>query len=264
MKLTDEQADRSATRSSDLPRAVALVTVAAAQMVAGAIGGAGGLGEPVGEVANSYPTVLLPAGAAFSIWSLIYVTFAALAVRQALPRQRSRLMYRRSGWWLVGAGALNTTWVVFFVYRQIAVSQIVIIALLVCLAVAAWRLSGTPAAGWSDRLLVHVPVMLYLGWVSIATVAGAATTMAALAEPPSASVAVVALAVTVVALAGAILRFSAGVGFAAAAAWALIWIAVGTESDVVRIAAGVAALATVAVLGVRLARAADRATAAWG
>jgi hypothetical protein len=248
---------------SDAWRATALVAAAALQIGAGAVGGAGLWGEPVGVVARSYPTVLLPAGAAFAIWSLIYVTFAALAVRQALPSQRSRAVHRRSGWWLVVAGVLNAAWVALFAHRFVALAQVVIVALLACLLVAAVRLRASDG-GWADRLLLHLPVAVYLGWVAVATVAGAATTTAAYGAAPSTPVAITALLVTGAAAAVAAVRLSAVVGFAAAVCWALGWIASGTPVSSVRVAALVAVVAVVAAVAVRLYRGHDRADVAWG
>nr|WP_232328088.1 tryptophan-rich sensory protein [Kibdelosporangium sp. MJ126-NF4]CEL16795.1 hypothetical protein [Kibdelosporangium sp. MJ126-NF4] len=155
---------------TDKARAGALILVAVLQVAAGVVGGVGLWGESVGVVANSYPTLLLPGGAAFTIWSLIYVAFGALAVRQALPEQRNRDVHRRTGWWLVAAGVLNAAWVLLFTNRLILLAQLMIVALLACLLGAALRLQ--PADGWADRLLLHIPVMVYLGWVAVATVAG--------------------------------------------------------------------------------------------
>ena len=34
---------------------------------------------------------------------------------------------------------------------------------------------GKPAAGWSERLWVHLPFSLYLAWIAVATIANAAS-----------------------------------------------------------------------------------------
>ena len=218
------------------------------QIAAGVVGGAGLWGEPVGEVANSYPTLLLPGGGAFSIWSLIYVTFAALAVRQALPTQRHRAVHRRTGWWLVAAGILNAGWVALFAHRLVTVAQVVIVGLLVCLGIAAMRLARVPATGWGDRLLLHTPVTVYAGWVAVATVAGAATTAASFDAAPSTASAAAAVLLTGAAAALAALRLPAVVGFASAVCWALAWIAAATPSAPVRATAlGAILLVAVAV-----------------
>ncbi|PSL47112.1 TspO/MBR related protein [Saccharothrix carnea] len=249
---------------ADLFRSVAVLVAAAVQTAAGVVGGAGLWGEPVGTVANSYPTLLLPAGGAFAIWTLIYATFAALAVRQALPAQRARRTHRSTGWWLASAGVLNAGWVALFAHREIVAAQVVIVALLVCLTVAATRLTHHPAAGWPDRLLVHTPVAVYTGWVAMATVAGAATTGAASDAAPSVTVAVIAVLLTGAVAATAALRLPAVVGYAAAVCWALIWIVVGTPAAPVQVAGTFAVVMVLVASVVRAYRAGDVTRSAWG
>src|SRR5690606_616246 len=159
-------------RRSDLVRAVALLAAVVLQAVAGAIGGSGAWGEPVGSVANSYPTLILPGGGAFSIWTLIYVLSIVLAVRAAPPRQRRREVHRGVGWWLVAAGVLNAAWVVAFTQRWLVLAEAIIVALLVVLCTAWVKVTGHPAGGWADRLLLHTPIGVYVGWVGVATVSG--------------------------------------------------------------------------------------------
>ncbi len=223
-----------------------MLVVAVLQVVAGYVGGSGAWGDAVGEVANSYPTLLLPGGAAFAIWSLIYTAFAALAVRQALPSQRERDAHRRTGWWLVASGVLNASWVLMFSQRWVLAAQFVIVALLAVLAVAALRLPR--ASGWGDRLLLHLPITLYLGWVAVASVAGAATTSASYGAAPSTLSAVLAVALTGAAAAAATFRLPAAAGFAAAVCWAQVWIAINTTAGEVRLTAMIAVTAVVITL----------------
>lgn len=245
-------------RTTDGVRAGAVVAAAVLQFAAGSAGGTGLIGEPVGEVARAYPTLLLPAGTAFSIWSLIYVVLLITAVWQALPAQRSREVHRRTGWLLAASGVLNAAWILVFTQRWIVLSEVVIVALLACLLVAFARLAADRATGWADRLLLHVPVGLYAGWVTAATVAGAATTGASLGIRPPDTVAIV--------LAGAgtllpalvtmwvVSRWRAVAGYVLAVAWALAWIAVETPSAaVVGTALAGVALVLVAV-AIRLVR----------
>ena len=61
--------------------------------------------------------------------------------------------------------------------RALTVAQLVIITLVVCLAVALGRLTGMgPASTQAEQWLLRLPVSGYLGWATIATVAGAGTT----------------------------------------------------------------------------------------
>ncbi|GAB3569678.1 hypothetical protein GCM10027445_21830 [Amycolatopsis endophytica] len=249
-------------RTSDGPRAGAVLVTAALQFVAGTAGGAGLTGEPVGDVANSHPTLLLPAGTAFTIWSLIYAVLLVTAVWQALPAQRHRDVHRRTGWWLAVSGVLNAAWIVVFTQHWIVVSEVVIVALLACLLTAFAKLG--PARGWADRLLLHIPLGLYAGWVTAATVAGAATTGAALGIRPPDTVAVVLAGAATLATAAVtvwvVSRWRAVAGYALAVAWALTWIAVATPATAVVATALTGVALVVVAAGLRLARGGRSAT----
>jgi hypothetical protein len=258
----------SQSRTDDLVRAVAVLASALLQFAAGAVGGIGVLtGESVGEVARSYPNPLLPGGTAFMIWNLIYVAMLVYAVWQLLPSQRGEAVHRRTGWLIAIAGVLNAAWVLLFTAEQVAASQIVIVLLLGTLAVA-WSRSTDEAADAADRRsrrwLLWGPLALYTGWVAVATVVGALTTLAAVSDDGAGTaVAVVALAVTAVAAAWVVAKGVAVAAFAAAAVWALVWIAVSAE-PAVTVAAVVAAVLIAAALALRIARSHDRSRAAFG
>jgi translocator protein len=252
-----------ATTVGDRVRAGAVLATAVAQLVVGGLGGAGTFGESVAAVANSYPTPILPAGAAFSIWSVIYLAVLALAVRQVLPGQLARPVHRATGWWLVGAAVANAGWILLFANRLVLAAQAVIVALLVCLAVVLARLSRTPAER-GDRLLLHGPVALYAGWVSVATVVGAAATGVAMGAPPLVGLGAAALLATAVIGAAVVGRGRAVLPYAAAVMWALAGIALADRPTAVVTAAVLAALvvATTAAVRVRLTSAPAR--VAWG
>jgi hypothetical protein len=76
----------------DVTRQTLNVVGAVAQVGAGAVVGPG-----VGAVANENRSSILPAGYAFSIWSVIFLLFAAYAVYQALPSRRADPCSARSG-----------------------------------------------------------------------------------------------------------------------------------------------------------------------
>ncbi|GAA1691628.1 hypothetical protein GCM10009830_44230 [Glycomyces endophyticus] len=249
---------------NDLARATAVLAAAVLQTVAGALGGSGALGEPVGDVARSYPNPLLPAGGAFMIWNLIYLAVLALAVWQLLPSQRGEPLHRRTGWWIAAVGVLNAVWVVLFSADQVAAAQIVIVLLLVALA-AAWRnAAAEPASGRAARWLFWGPLTLYTGWVAVATVVGALTTAAAATGDGAGTVAaVIALGATAIVLIAVVAKAKGVTMFAAAAIWALAWIAASAETPVAVFASLSAALVAVALL-VRLLQARGRADAVLG
>ncbi|GLZ78098.1 hypothetical protein Afil01_29050 [Actinorhabdospora filicis] len=241
-----------AGRRTDLTRATCVLAAAVLQALFGALGATGAIGERVGDVANAHPHPLLPGGTAFLIWNVIYLLCLASAVRQMFPAQRDRDVHRRTGWWLAAAGVLNAAWIAVFTQGWIALSEVVIVCLLVTLAIA-WRaLAATPARSWSDRLLLHLTVSAYTGWVALAALVGALTTL--VSASPSASLTWPSWAAWVVAV-GFIalgLVFGRGVlGFALASAWALVWIAAVAHGPLrIAVAAVLAVMAVVLVVGV--------------
>lgn len=249
---------------ADGVRAIAVLAAALLQFVVGAIGGSGLAGESVGDVARSYPNPLLPAGTAFMIWNLIYLSVLALAVWQLLPGQRGEAVHRRTGWWIVVAGVLNAAWVGLFSSGQIVASQIVIVVLLLVLAMVWRRAASVHYTGTWSRLLLWAPLSLYTGWVTVATAVGALTTVAAVSsESAGFTVAIGTLMLVGAVVLTVVARGVAVLAFAGAAVWALVWIAAQADTSVAAVAVVIALLVTV-WLGVRLFRAPDRSRVAFG
>lgn len=131
-------------------------------------------GYTSGELTDQYfPLVLtVPAGYVFSIWGLIYLGLMAYAVGQGQPSQRENPRLRAIGWWFVLSCGANIAWLISFHWLQFTISLVFMLALLVCLIVIYIRLnsiSTPPTRG--ERWFVHVPFSIYLGWITIATIA---------------------------------------------------------------------------------------------
>jgi len=235
----------------DLARGSVVAVLAIIQLVVAELGiGAGG--ESVGVVARSFPTPVLPADWTFAIWAPIYLAFLGYAVYQLLPAQRGREVHRATGWWLAVSAVLNALWILAFSAQAVVLAQVIIVALLVVLAVAMARLTAHPAADAADRLMLHGPVGLYAGWVSVATVVGAATTGTFLGAPGEGGVATVLgaliLLVTGAIAAAVVARGAAALPYAVSVVWALGAIVVMGPPLAVVVAALVALVAVVAVL----------------
>jgi benzodiazapine receptor len=165
--------------ANDRLRQFSTLLFAVGQAVASGITPLLGL-PPVGSVSDRYPTYVVPAGYAFSIWGLIFALSLAYAVWQMLPAQRENPLLRRVGWLVVIAFAGSTFWQFAFTAGLYAISVALIVTTLVALALAVGRM-----AGWKTRLsgperwLVWVACGLYLGWITVATVANVAQSLAA-------------------------------------------------------------------------------------
>jgi translocator protein len=252
----------------DRMRVAAVVLLAVAQAVVAVLAGAGVLGEPIGSVAAAYPTPLLAADWAFGIWLLIYLGMLVQAGYQALPGQWSRAVHRSTGWWLAVAAVCNASWVLAFGARLVLLAQLLLFALLVCLAAVLARLRPVPATGRIERIVFRGPVALYAGWVSLAVPLGAAATGVWAGLPGSGALAavlavVVLLAVTAVVV-WVVVSATAVVPYAAGAAWALAGIVLAGPPAPVAAAAVLAALMVATATARRVASAGQPIRAAWG
>ena len=116
-------------------------------------------------ISNLYPTVLTPAGYAFSIWSLIYTGLFAFSIYQLLPRNLSRFRSIRTLY--VISGLLNCTWLFFWHNDQIGICLIVILALLATLFLILREVSRDAERG--AAIFTKFPFGLYAGWVTAAS-----------------------------------------------------------------------------------------------
>ncbi|MGI9003908.1 MAG: hypothetical protein ACR2GH_20040 [Pseudonocardia sp.] len=254
--------------SADLVRSAVVALLAVVQIVVSGFGASGATGDPIGVVAREFATPLLAADWAFVIWAPIYAGFLAYAVYQLLPAQRAREIHRQTGWWLAASAVFNPLWILAFGARLLPLAELLIIALLVSLAVVFGRLSRVPASGVTERVVFRGTVALYTGWVSIATVLGTAATGVGVGLPGdgalAAIAAVVVLLATVAIVSWVVISGTAVVGYAAAAVWALVGIALNDPPAAVVGTGAVAIVAVLAATARRLTTAGNPVRAAWG
>ena len=129
-----------------------------------------GLSAP--EIADSFDVYFVPAGYVFSIWSVIYLGLIAYAVYQLLPAQRENPRLRQTGWWFVLSCAANSIWLYLWHYGYFALSVVVMIILLISLIAIYQRLGiSRQAVSAGERWFVHLTFSIYLGWITVATIA---------------------------------------------------------------------------------------------
>lgn len=130
-------------------------------------------GVTSGEVSDMFPSLVTPAGYVFSIWGLIYALLAVFVGYQVLPAQRDNPRLERLGYAFAVSCVCNATWLFAWHYQQIALAEVLLVALLVALVVCYERLHAGVASR-AERLAVLLPFSIYLGWVTVATVANTA------------------------------------------------------------------------------------------
>lgn len=135
-------------------------------------------GQTTGEVSARFEVYFVPAGYVFAIWAPIYVGLAAFAVYQALPRQRENPRLRRVGYLFALSCLANIAWLFLWHYEVFALTVAVMVALLLLLIAIYLRLDiGRAQAPAGERWLVHVPFSIYLGWITVATIANATSVL---------------------------------------------------------------------------------------
>ncbi len=137
-------------------------------------------GLTIGEISNTVFRELLitPANYAFAIWGVIYLGLITLGIYQGLPSQRGNPSLRQMGYLLVLASLAQTVWVFFFQYRQFTLSLVAMLAILLPLIRIYRRLGiGNRWISWREKWFVHIPLSIYLAWISVATIVNVAVTL---------------------------------------------------------------------------------------
>ena len=130
------------------------------------------------EISGSFDVYFVPAGYVFSIWGIIYLGLIAYAIFQLLPAQRENPRLRQIGWWFVLSSAANCAWLLLWHYGYFPLSVFVMLIILTSLIMIYLGLSpegkDIPAA---ERWLVQLTFSIYLGWISVATIANITGTL---------------------------------------------------------------------------------------
>jgi len=127
-----------------------------------------------GQISDQFDVFFVPSGYVFSIWGLIYISLLAFAVYQALPAQRNNELLQSTDPWFILSNLANALWLVSYHYQQFVLSLIIMAILLVSLIIIFIKLEiGKRMSQKSWAWLVEIPFSIYLGWITVATIANA-------------------------------------------------------------------------------------------
>lgn len=206
----------------------------------------GAFGPTQGVVSNAYPTLLVAAGYAFSIWGLIFALDIAYALWQATGERRRDLTLARVAPLAAAGFALTAVWMPLFSMGRFWLCVLVIFGALACIARAAVVLSRDASPLARPRLWAWLPLSLHAGWLSLAAFLNVAQAIVAYRLLPTDgmlgwSLVLFVLAALVLLVLNA--RMRGNVAYVAAAVWGLAAVAVRqSESslDGAQVAAGIA------------------------
>ena len=129
-------------------------------------------GQNTGEISDRFQVYFVPAGYVFAIWGIIYIGWIAFIIYQFRASQKESPRLRRLGYLFALSNLANAAWLFSWHYNYFGLSVIIMLTLLGLLIASYLRLdvnrtSVSPAERWS----VDIPFSVYLGWITVATVA---------------------------------------------------------------------------------------------
>jgi len=129
-------------------------------------------GQNTGEISDRFKVFFVPAGYVFAIWGVIYIGWIAFDIYQARASQKENPRLRRLGYAFALSGVLNAAWLFCWHYNRFGLSVLVMLGLLASLIVSYLRLDvGRTLVGTVEKWSVDIPFSVYLGWITVATVA---------------------------------------------------------------------------------------------
>ena len=133
-------------------------------------------GMNTGEISDLYPNLFVPAGITFSIWGIIYFLLACFTIYSMVGAFRhNRITIEKVsqiGPWFFISCIANASWIFAWHYRIVPLSLAIMLVLLFSLIYIYLKLRQAPLLITArERFFLRVPFGVYLGWITIATIA---------------------------------------------------------------------------------------------
>ncbi len=125
-------------------------------------------GNSQSDVSKNFPTMITPAGFAFSIWGVIYFIMFLAIISPLFKKSEmnaKKLNAIAKLFWV--SALINIAWTIVFSYEIIWLSAILILALLITVFTMMKKLK---TIGGDDNGFFDLGFGLYAGWLSIASV----------------------------------------------------------------------------------------------
>ena len=227
------------TASKTLFQALNIIALIAVIVLNGLSNGKLVPGRSVGDISDSYPTLFTPAGVTFAIWGLIYLSLIAFSIYQGRDLFSANKVdmpfLRQIGPWFLISCVANSVWLFPWLYQRPLIALGLMLVLFVSLLVIYLQLDiGVQPVSAREKWLVHAPFSMYLGWITVATIANATIALKAaewgafgLSEQTWATIMVSAAGV----IGFGIALFRADLVYALVVIWALFGIVTAREAD---------------------------------
>ena len=134
-------------------------------------------GKTTQELSDMYVNPFTPIGFTFSIWSVIYTLLLIFSIIPLLntlrgKEQKNKIVNKNIGYLYATSCLLNGLWILAWQYQHVFTSVIIMLCLLVTLIKTYIEIrKNTTALTWNDKYITFPAFSLYLGWISVATIA---------------------------------------------------------------------------------------------
>ncbi len=127
-----------------------------------------------GELSAKYQTLVTPAGYAFAIWGVIFISQFIWTILQALPAYRSSdVVIKGVGYWYVLVCVAQCAWSVIFANEWIEASLAAMLSILVALVVTTQKLSSVKLDSSWKYWGFKFPLQIHCGWIWAASIVNA-------------------------------------------------------------------------------------------
>lgn len=187
-------------------------------------------GYNTGEVSDKYPNLFTPAAITFSIWGIIYILLGIFILYQLgfIKGGKPKGTIENIGILFGISCLLNALWIINWHFLNIGATLVVMILLLLTLIAIYMKLKSY---GFIDakieRVCVMLPFSIYLGWISVATIANVSAWLVSLgfkSEGVMANIWTIVVLVVAGMLAVQMVKQYKDYGYAAVVIWAYIGI----------------------------------------
>jgi hypothetical protein len=132
--------------------------------------------KTTGELSDQYPNLFVPAGLTFSIWGVIYILLAIFVIYGLVisikNNTQKTAFIENIGILFFISSLANIGWIFAWHYEILPLSLVLMLVILGSLITIYLRLHiGKSDSSSSEKYLVHLPFSVYLGWITIATIA---------------------------------------------------------------------------------------------
>ncbi|MFX1558324.1 MAG: hypothetical protein ACFFC9_13810, partial [Promethearchaeota archaeon] len=179
------------------------------------------------------PNLFVPAGLTFSIWGAIYFFLALFSIYQMRDIFKSEKVempfFDKIGILFIISSLANISWIFLWQYLFVPWSLLAMIVLLIMLILIYTRLNiGKTKFSTTEKLTVQIPFSIYLGWITVATIANVTAVLVDTLGVPSfgtaAEIWTILVIVVAVAITYIILFLRRDVSYSLVIVWALLGI----------------------------------------